>query len=118
MLLARSSLFFFSSRRRHTRFDCDWSSDVCSSDLYRAAAAARDRAGLASRGPAHGVGPVRRGGLARGLRGAPGEALAPDRGQPPGLAGKGEGPMEGFPVPVLNTALGPWGAVTHLPPIP
>src|SRR2546430_13442452 len=30
--------FFFSSRRRHTRFDCDWSSDVCSSDLARAAA--------------------------------------------------------------------------------
>src|SRR2546427_1365968 len=28
--------FFFSSRRRHTRFDCDWSSDVCSSDLMRA----------------------------------------------------------------------------------
>src|SRR2546430_11864177 len=27
------SPFFFSSRRRHTRFDCDWSSDVCSSDL-------------------------------------------------------------------------------------
>src|SRR5688572_30477452 len=25
--------FFFSSRRRHTSFDCDWSSDVCSSDL-------------------------------------------------------------------------------------
>src|SRR5256886_9005737 len=25
--------FFFSSRRRHPRFDCDWSSDVCSSDL-------------------------------------------------------------------------------------
>src|SRR5688572_31492612 len=25
--------FFFSSRRWHTRFDCDWSSDVCSSDL-------------------------------------------------------------------------------------
>src|SRR2546430_16870376 len=45
-------IFFFSSRRRHTRFDCDWSSDVCSSDLsaresrasvacqYRAAACA------------------------------------------------------------------------------
>src|SRR5256886_14239564 len=29
----RPVLFFFSSRRRHTRFDCDWSSDVCSSDL-------------------------------------------------------------------------------------
>src|SRR5580692_2325569 len=28
------SFFFFSSRRRHTRFDCDWSSDVCSSDLF------------------------------------------------------------------------------------
>src|SRR5882762_10606778 len=27
--------FFFSSRRRHTRFKCDWSSDVCSSDLRR-----------------------------------------------------------------------------------
>src|SRR2546430_3524092 len=31
--------FFFSSRRRHTRFDCDWSSDVCSSDLEVARAA-------------------------------------------------------------------------------
>src|SRR5260370_26671136 len=28
-----STCFFFSSRRRHTRFKCDWSSDVCSSDL-------------------------------------------------------------------------------------
>src|SRR6266480_5539090 len=27
--------FFFSSRRRHTRLTCDWSSDVCSSDLRR-----------------------------------------------------------------------------------
>src|SRR5438309_7701813 len=27
------SVFFFSSRRRHTRWNCDWSSDVCSSDL-------------------------------------------------------------------------------------
>src|SRR5688572_31702224 len=37
--------FFFSSRRRHTRFDCDWSSDVCSSDLappYTPAPGARD----------------------------------------------------------------------------
>ena len=29
-------LFFFSSRRRHTRSDRDWSSDVCSSDLATA----------------------------------------------------------------------------------
>src|SRR5215475_9307998 len=27
------TFFFFSSRRRHTRFSRDWSSDVCSSDL-------------------------------------------------------------------------------------
>src|SRR5260221_9957276 len=30
--------FFFSSRRRHTRSLCDWSSDVCSSDLIPTAA--------------------------------------------------------------------------------
>src|SRR5690242_21283881 len=29
------SVFFFSSRRRHTRLTCDWSSDVCSSDLEK-----------------------------------------------------------------------------------
>src|SRR5699024_11955638 len=28
------NIFFFSSRRRHTRSKRDWSSDVCSSDLY------------------------------------------------------------------------------------
>src|SRR3712207_8144810 len=31
----RYLLFFFSSRRRHTRYWRDWSSDVCSSDLGR-----------------------------------------------------------------------------------
>src|SRR5439155_14962580 len=31
-----SFLFFFSSRRRHTRWPRDWSSDVCSSDLTSA----------------------------------------------------------------------------------
>src|SRR6266480_2797231 len=39
-LLCRGSglpiFFFFSSRRRHTRLTCDWSSDVCSSDLEAA----------------------------------------------------------------------------------
>src|SRR2546427_7750073 len=39
--------FFFSSRRRHTRFDCDWSSDVCSSDLsHESHRDLRCRAGL------------------------------------------------------------------------
>src|SRR5690606_40842980 len=32
-------VFFFSSRRRHTRFSRDWSSDVCSSDLTKSSAA-------------------------------------------------------------------------------
>src|SRR6266436_6255710 len=39
MLLSRAvrdSFFFFSSRRRHTRCSRDWSSDVCSSDLWMA----------------------------------------------------------------------------------
>src|SRR2546430_8020902 len=36
VLLVLFVFFFFSSRRRHTRFDCDWSSDVCSSDLMLA----------------------------------------------------------------------------------
>src|SRR5438034_6704202 len=35
ILLDTYSFFFFSSRRRHTRSLCDWSSDVCSSDLTR-----------------------------------------------------------------------------------
>src|SRR5699024_4074326 len=34
-ILSASSLFFFSSRRRHTRSKRDWSSDVCSSDLVK-----------------------------------------------------------------------------------
>src|SRR3712207_8363539 len=33
LLLNLSYVFFFSSRRRHTRYWRDWSSDVCSSDL-------------------------------------------------------------------------------------
>src|SRR3712207_7688103 len=39
MLYIRNKIeiFFFSSRRRHTRYWRDWSSDVCSSDLIRGA---------------------------------------------------------------------------------
>src|SRR2546430_13434120 len=46
--------FFFSSRRRHTRFDCDWSSDVCSSDLkfYHLRHEVRPLQSLAQRGSA------------------------------------------------------------------
>src|SRR5689334_24842354 len=38
-----SGFFFFSSRRRHTRWNCDWSSDVCSSDLMQEALGGADR---------------------------------------------------------------------------
>src|SRR5256886_14225165 len=48
-MLSRSSFFFFSSRRRHTRFDCDWSSDVCSSDLEGAGRPIPDRGAEARR---------------------------------------------------------------------
>src|SRR5690348_18010199 len=41
-LLTQKKTFFFSSRRRHTRWTGDWSSDVCSSDLR---GAAHDRVG-------------------------------------------------------------------------
>src|SRR2546429_6691452 len=34
VLVTGAVLFFFSSRRRHTRCSRDWSSDVCSSDLF------------------------------------------------------------------------------------
>src|SRR3989449_9738800 len=54
--------FFFSSRRRHTRCSRDWSSDVCSSDLY-----CRTRGGLLA--PLLGV-PFRR---------SPGEVAARER---------------------------------------
>src|SRR2546422_5245385 len=34
LIASELDLFFFSSRRRHTRCSRDWSSDVCSSDLF------------------------------------------------------------------------------------
>src|SRR5690606_18828579 len=39
-------MFFFSSRRRHTNFSRDWSSDVCSSDLKSRREAALEAARL------------------------------------------------------------------------
>src|SRR5438309_8117739 len=41
--------FFFSSRRRHTRWNCDWSSDVCSSDLKLHDAGRHDAAAVLAR---------------------------------------------------------------------
>src|SRR5438034_7244016 len=48
MVTLLSLFFFFSSRRRHTRSLCDWSSDVCSSDLQGSPHGGR------SRNPTHG----------------------------------------------------------------
>src|SRR5689334_23683365 len=64
--------FFFSSRRRHTRWNCDWSSDVCSSDL----------AGPQEQRPADrlldGLDVVRHSGLRQPQRlGRPGDAAGP-----------------------------------------
>src|SRR5258707_11480823 len=50
--------FFFSSRRRHTRYWRDWSSDVCSSDLDCRIAAARQRMMASSSNPAIAVRPA------------------------------------------------------------
>src|ERR1039457_6249855 len=47
MNVKKSALpFFFSSRRRHTRLQADWSSDVCSSDLVGGGLIDGDRAGV------------------------------------------------------------------------
>src|SRR5438034_8427284 len=43
--------FFFSSRRRHTRSLCDWSSDVCSSDLCAASPSVSSQAACCQSGP-------------------------------------------------------------------
>src|SRR2546430_3066180 len=58
-------IFFFSSRRRHTRFDCDWSSDVCSSDL--AEAGNRRLEGPGGRGKVARKGQARHVGVAPGV---------------------------------------------------
>src|SRR2546427_4229749 len=108
MLLSISRLsvffFFFSSRRRHTRFDCDWSSDVCSSDLpprltrLVRAPAADLRHGLGGVGSAprrRDRSRLRRGGGRRGRRvaGVVGRVLAgalpagASRSPPPGRGG-------------------------------
>src|SRR5205814_6619829 len=59
-----SFVFFFSSRRRHTRCLSDWSSDVCSSDLRHATGAT---SGVSAEGGAH---------SAQRCGGSPHEALA------------------------------------------
>src|SRR5689334_24694661 len=75
--------FFFSSRRRHTRWNCDWSSDVCSSDLALGDASdcacpgvARIRCGVA--GCAGHVGPHTGDLLSLRLHAEPGDSVCTD----------------------------------------
>src|SRR5690606_41064310 len=73
------SCFFFSSRRRHTRFSRDWSSDVCSSDLLVSTSACHDCHTpwtLTEHGPAPD--------MSRALSGHPESLEMPD---PPALSG-------------------------------
>src|SRR6266511_3114282 len=51
LYLCISIFFFFSSRRRHTRFSRDWSSDVCSSDLEASGRPAGDSVPLDREAP-------------------------------------------------------------------
>src|SRR5439155_12844072 len=79
--LSTLTLFFFSSRRRHTRWPRDWSSDVCSSDLWVASSPPSSPPGLSRRGAALAGDPRRRGG--RGAR----DPLAQPRAEEPGSGG-------------------------------
>src|SRR4051812_49920509 len=87
--------FFFSSRRRHTRLTCDWSSDVCSSDLGQPGAGAEADPYPGGRRPGGGGGrayrhrPARWPGI-RGLFGDPaeiGRASCRERVEKSGVAG-------------------------------
>src|SRR3712207_9494166 len=63
-------IFFFSSRRRHTRYWRDWSSDVCSSDLSSSAGTVSGKERLVGMGPVEpGKGRVRTCGLKPGKSG-------------------------------------------------
>src|SRR5688500_20241658 len=62
--------FFFSSRRRHTRLQGDWSSDVCSSDLCRGRSVAR----RGCDGGARDAGAAQRAGLTDAAGGVPAQA--------------------------------------------
>src|SRR5256884_6627820 len=59
-------LFFFSSRRRHTRCSRDWSSDVCSSDLRKQAFRKAARA-LRERQAAQGLEPRQKATIGNGI---------------------------------------------------
>src|SRR2546430_6430645 len=93
-MFLRCQLLFYSSRRRHTRFDCDWSSDVCSSDLvgevlFHRAGRFRRRAHQPEPGQA-------RGAELQTAHGHPDELLRRDRVFRRGREGRGMTTMNSF----------------------
>src|SRR5215217_8790986 len=80
--------FLFSSRRRHTRYWRDWSSDVCSSDLLRPLAGGRALPHV----PGRSLGGGGRGGAAPLLRRHHPGSGPPGAGVPPVRAAPGGGP--------------------------
>src|SRR5689334_23397164 len=81
LILCFFFFFFFSSRRRHTRWNCDWSSDVCSSDLRPSPAAdlpRRDRGRGAHRTPPRDPREAARGRGRPDRRGGPAAVPRPD----------------------------------------
>src|SRR3712207_7117375 len=106
-LIFRFLFVFFSSRRRHTRYWRDWSSDVCSSDLAAADDGRRpaDRRAVASGGQ-------RRGGLrARHARPHAGTEHGQDRARPrPGRRGGSPEPAHALRARALPAVVPPEGS--------
>src|SRR5439155_14038040 len=75
----RTPIFFFSSRRRHTRWPRDWSSDVCSSDLSFDPPSRRLRLRAQARGFPSAIGGSNEGGPRRATRTAISRCLAAPR---------------------------------------
>src|SRR5882724_11863577 len=96
-------LFFFSSRRRHTRCLSDWSSDVCSSDL-------QPRRGLTDRAEADGG---RRGDDAAVPRGLGGDGARRGEAEGTGGTGAGRGPDRRGP-PAIPGGAGACGGYAFL----
>src|SRR5712691_7250636 len=91
---------FFSSGRRHTRFDCDWSSDVCSSDL----------AAAAQPGPVQGTGRQHEGWPVRQLAAGPAHGSVPSTSLSACTAA-GSSPASMAPKPMTRARLGGAGMV-------
>src|SRR5699024_11313715 len=85
-----SQHFFFSSRRRHTRSKRDWSSDVCSSDLFSSPRARRLSVPIALSAPRRPARAACAAGSAGAPAGGPGGSTPPARWHPAGQSWRSE----------------------------